>query len=197
MMQQKTRTNHLSSKYNHRQPLHPRKHPILYCSRHNNITMFYSISTLPGTSAFTFQASASTSLLAPPFDNSNGLQSNAYITSYSGKFSSHEETQIGLGILLSNSDSLAHVGQNSPVIPVDGPFLEDTHPFLDSPRPPTLNALTSAAVLRLRCSPDLEDDVHVLDADLNPSISAFSIRDWIIHPSSSPTTSDALCGSST
>ncbi|KAF8505684.1 hypothetical protein F5888DRAFT_1651020 [Russula emetica] len=159
--------------------------------------MFYSISTPPGTSALAFQASASTPLLAPPFDNSDGLQSNAYITSYSGKLSSHRETQIGLGILLSNSDSLTHVGQNRPVIPVHGPFLEDPPPFLDSPRPPTLNALSPAAALRLQFSPDPEDDVHVVDADLNPSTSAFSIRDWIIHPSSSPATSDALCGSST
>jgi hypothetical protein len=185
----------LSSKHNHRQPL-------LHYSRHNNITMFYSISTPPGTSALDFQASASPPLLAPPFDNNNGLQSNAYImSSYSGKLSSHEETQIGLGILLSSSDSLTHVGQNSPVIPVYGPFLEleDLSPFLDSPRPPTLNALPPAAALRLRCFPDPpeDDDVHVVDADLNPSTSAFSIRDWIIHPSSSPATSDVLCGSST
>ena len=159
--------------------------------------MFYSISTPPGTSALAFQASASTPLLAPPFDNSNGLQSNAYITSYSGKLSSHGETQIGLGILLSSPDSLTHVGQNCPVIPVGGSFLEDPPPFLDSLRPPTLNALSPAAALRLQRTPDPEDDFHVVDADLNTSTSAFSIRDWIIHPSSSPTTSDALCGSST
>ena len=159
--------------------------------------MFYSISTPPGTSALAFQASAFTPLLTPPFDNSNGLQSNAYITSYSGKLSSHAETQIGLGILLSSSDSLNHVGKNSPVTPVGGPFLEDPPPFLDSLRPPTLNVPSPAAALRLRCSPDPEDDVHVVDADLNPSTSEFSIRDWIIHPSSSPATSDALCGSST
>lgn len=178
------------------QPLHFAKTPY---SRHNNITMFYSISTPPGTSAFAFHPSVSTPLLAPPFDNSNGLQSNAYITSYSGKLSSgsHGDTQIGLGILLSSSDSLTHVGHNSPVIPVGGPFLEDSPPFLGSPRPPTLNALSPPAALRMRCSQDREDDVHVVDADLNPSTSAFSIRDWIIHPSSSPDTLDALCGSPT
>ena len=161
--------------------------------------MFYSISTPPGTSALAFQASASVPLLAPPFDNSNGLQSNAYITSYSGKLSSRGETQIGLGILLGSSDSLTHVGQNCPVMPVGGPFLEDPPPFLDSPRLPTLNDLSPAPPLRLRCSesPDPEDDFLVVDADINPSTSAFSIRDWIIHPSSSPVTSDALCGSST
>jgi hypothetical protein len=173
----------------HRQPLH--------YSRHNNITMFYSISTPPGTSGLAFQASGSTPLLAPPFDDSDGLQSNAYFTSYSGKLSSHRETQIGLGILLSNSDSLAHVEQNSPVISVGGPFLEGPPRFLDSLLPPTRNALPPAAALRLSCPPDSEVDVHVVDADLNPSTSAFSIRDWIIHPSSSPVTSDALCGSST
>jgi hypothetical protein len=157
--------------------------------------MFYSISTPPGTSALAFQASTFTPLLAPPFDNhSNGLQSNAY---YSGKLSSHAETQIGLGILLGSSDSLTHVGKSSPVIPVGGPFLDDPPPFLDSLRPPTMNTHSPAATLRLRCSPDPEDDVDIVDADLNSSTSAFSIRDWIIHPSSSPATSDALCGSST
>ena len=159
--------------------------------------MFYSIPTPPATSALAFQTSASTPLLAPSFDNSNGLQSNAYITSYSGKLSSHGETQIGLGFLLSSPDSLAHVGQNSPVIPVDSPFFEDAPRFLDSPQPPTLNALPHAGALRLRCFLDPEDDVLNDDADLNPSTSAFSIKDWIIHPSSSPPTSDALCGSST
>jgi hypothetical protein len=159
--------------------------------------MFYSISTPPGTSALAFQTSAFTPLLSPPFDHNNGLQSNACFTSYSGRLSSHREAQIGLGILLSSSDSLTHVGKNSPVIPVGGPFLEDPPPFLDSLRPPTLNAIPPAAALRLRCPPYPEDDVHVVDADLNPSTSAFSIRDWIIHPSSSPATSDALCGSST
>lgn len=159
--------------------------------------MFYSISTPPGIPPLAFRPSASTPLLAPPFDNSDGLQSNAYITPHSGKLSSHGDTQIGLGILLSSSASLAHVEHNSPVIPVGGPFLEDPSPLLDSPRPPTLNALSPAVALRLRCSPDHEDDVHVVDADLNPSTSAFSIRDWIIHPSSSPATSDPLCGSST
>ena len=82
---------------------------------------------------------------------------------------------------------------------VDSPFLDDPPPFLDSPRPPTLDAISPAAALRLRCSPDPEDDVHFVDADvdLNSSTSAFSIRDWIVHPSSSPATSDAPCGSST
>ena len=159
--------------------------------------MFYSISTPPGTSALAFQASSSVPLLAPPFDNSNGLQSNAYIAPYSGKLSSHVETQIGLGILLGSPDSLTHVGQNCPVIPIGGPFLEDPPPFLGSPRLPTLNDLSPAAALRLRCSPNPEDDFRVVDADINSSTSAFSIRDWIIHPSSSPATSDAMCGSST
>ncbi len=149
--------------------------------------MFYSISTPPGTSALAFQASTSTPLLAPPLDNSNGLQSNAYISSYSGKLSFHGETQIGLGLLLSSSGSLSHVGQDSPVIRANGPFLEDPLPlFLESPRPPSLNALSPALSLRLRCSPAPEDDFHVVDADLNSSTSTFSIRDWIIHPSSSP-----------
>ena len=151
--------------------------------------MYYSISTTPpGTSALAFQASASTPLLAPPFDNSNGLQTNAH---YSGTLSSHRETQIGLGILFGSSDSLSHV--DSFVIPIDDdPVLKDQPLFLDSPRPPTLNALSPA---RLRCSPVPEDDFCVVDADLSASTSAFSIRDWIIHPSSSPAASDALRGS--
>jgi hypothetical protein len=159
--------------------------------------MYYTISTTPpGSSALAFQASASTPLLAPPFDNSNGLQSNAYITSYSGTLSSHRETQVGLGILFGSSDSLSHV--DSFVIPVDDDLvLEDQPPFLDSPRPPALTALSPAGALRLRCSPAPEDDFCVVDADLNASTSTFSIRDWIIHASSSPATSDALRGSPT
>ena len=158
--------------------------------------MFYTISTPPGCSALAFQASTSTPLLAPPFDNSNGLQSNAYITSYSGKLqvSSRGETQIGLGILFGSSGSSSHV--NSSGISVDdGPFLEDQSPFLDSPRPPPSNALSSAGSPFLQYPPTPEDDSRAVDSGLNASSSAFSIGDWINHPSSSPTTSDALCGS--
>lgn len=149
--------------------------------------MFYTISTPPGTS---FQALASTSRLAPPFDNNNGLQSNAFITSYSGRLrplSSRGETQIGLGILFGGSNFSPHVDSS-----VD-PILEDQPPFLDSPRPPDLNALSPAGTPCLQYPPAPEDD----DADLHASTSAFSIGDWIVHPSSSPDTSDALCGSST
>ena len=159
--------------------------------------MFYTISTPPGCSALSFQASTSTStpLLAPPFDNNNGLQSNAYITSYSGKLQVRE-TQIGLGILFGSSGSSSHV--NSSGISVnDGPFLEDQSSFLDSPRPPPLNAVFSAGSPFLQYPPTPEDDSRVVDAGLNASSSTFSIGDWINHPSSSPTTSDALCGSST
>jgi hypothetical protein len=51
--------------------------------------------------------------------------------------------------------------------------------------------------LCLPCSPTLGNENRALDADLNTSSSAFSIRDWIVNPSSSPAPSDALCGSST
>jgi hypothetical protein len=154
--------------------------------------MFYTISTPPACSAFAFQASTSTStpLLAPPFDNNNGLQSNAY----SGKLQVRE-TQIGLGILFGSSGSSSHV--NSSGISVDdGPFLEEQSSFLDLPRPPPLNAVSSAGSPFLQYPLTPEDDSRVVDASLNASSSTFSIGDWINHPSSSPTTSDALCGSS-
>ncbi|KAH9999784.1 hypothetical protein BJV77DRAFT_1178972 [Russula vinacea] len=152
--------------------------------------MYYSISTTPpGTSALAFP---STPLLAAPFDSSNGLQSNAY---YSGTLSSHRESQIGLGILFGSSDSLSRVDNFA--IPVDDDPVQDHPPFLDSLRPPTLNALSPPNALRSRCSPAPEDDFCLVGADLSASTSAFSIRDWIIHPSSSPATSDALRGSPT
>ena len=183
---QKTKTNHLS-KHDHWQHTSVAKTPY---SRHN-ITMFYTVSTPPG-------CSASIPPLAPPFDNSSGLQSNAYITSYSGtlQVSSRGETQVGLGILFGGSDSSPRVDSSG--IPVDDdPFLEDPSPFLDSLRPPSLNTL-SAESLCLRYPPTPEDDARAAGGDLHASSSSFSIRDWIIHPSSSPTTtSDALCGSST
>ena len=153
--------------------------------------MIYTISTPPGLSAaLAFQDSCFTPLLAPPFDDSNGLQSNAHITSYSGKAGSPPETQVGLGILLgSDPESLSQARAASPVMSQDEPFLQYPPPFLDSPQSPTENALSPYEALHLRCSP--------LAPDLNASSSAFSIRDWIINPSSSPTAPDALCGSST
>jgi len=156
--------------------------------------MVYTISTSPGRStALAFQDSGFTPLLAPPFDDSNGLQSNARITSYSGKAGSPPETQVGLGILLgSDPDSLHHARAASLVMSSeDEPFLQ--YP----PQPPAENALSPNEALHLRCSPPApENGNRVVDADLNASSSAFSIRDWIINPSSSPTPSDALCGSS-
>ena len=160
--------------------------------------MIYAISTPPGRSAPAFQPSVfTTPLLAPPFDDSNDLQSNARIMSYSRKPSSHPDTQIGLGILLgSDPDPLSHA--DSPVIPEDGPFLRFPPLFLDSPESPTANALSPDETLGLRCSPPaLENGSRLVDAGLNTSSSLFSIRDWIINPSSSPAPSDALCGSST
>jgi len=165
--------------------------------------MIYTISTPPGRStALAFQNSGFTPLLAPPFDDSNGLQSNARITSYTGKAGSPPETQIGLGILLgSDPDSLPqarHARATSLVMSEDEPFLQYPPLFSDSPHSPAENALSPYEALHLRCSPPAsENDSRVVDADLNTSSSAFSIRDWIINPSSSPTPSDALCGSST
>ncbi|KAI9512265.1 hypothetical protein F5148DRAFT_1165183 [Russula earlei] len=158
--------------------------------------MIYTISTSPGHSALAFQASDFIPPLAtPPFDD---LQSNAPCfapCSFSGKPGSHRETQIGLGILFSrSSDSLSHVDSSGIPIDRDHPSLERPPLFLDSPRPsPALNAVSPAGDLRLRCTPVLENDHLVLDADFNTSSSDFSIRDWIINPSSSPAPSDAPC----
>ncbi|KAI0304194.1 hypothetical protein BC826DRAFT_981991 [Russula brevipes] len=157
--------------------------------------MIYTISTPPGLSAsgFALQAPAFTPLLAPPFDDGNGLQSNARATSCSekGKPGSREDTQtqIGLGFLFGgSSDSDA----------VDGLFFEDLpRRFLDSPPPVPLDAPSPPDSLRLQYPPTPEADPPVIGADLNTSSSAFSIRDWIVNPSSSPAPSDALCGSST
>lgn len=166
--------------------------------------MIYTISTPPGRStAFTFQDSLAGSgfapLLAPPFDDGNGLQSNARITSYSGKAGSPPETQIGLGFLLgSDPGSLSQARATSPVMSEDEPFLQYPPLFSDSPRSPAENALSPYEALHLRRSPPaLENGSRVVDADLNASSSAFSIRDWIINPSSSPDPLDPLCGSST
>jgi len=153
------------------------------------------ISTISTPPALALQTSVFTPLLPPPFDDSNGLQSNARITSYSENPSSRSETQIGLGILLggSNPDFLPRA--DSPVISEDEPFLE--YPlFLSSP---AANAPSPDKYLRLQCSPPAPENgsqvVHAVD--FNTSSSAFSIRDWIVDPSSSPAPSDALCGSST
>jgi hypothetical protein len=150
--------------------------------------MISIISTPPGRSAL---ASVFTPLLAPPFDDSNGLQSNASITVYSENSNSRPETQIGLGILLGSSDPDSLPRADSPVISEDGPFPEYPPLFLSSPQ-------SLDEDLRLPCSPPApENDSQVVHADLNTSSSAFSIRDWIINSSSSPAPSDALCGSLT
>ena len=161
--------------------------------------MIYTISTSPGRSTgLAFQDSGFTPLLAPPFHDSNGLQSNARIASYSGKAGSPPETQIGLGILLgSDHDSLPHARAGSLVMSEDEHFLQYPPLFSGPPQPPAENAHSPNEALYLRCSPPApENGSRVVDADLNASSSAFSIRDWIINPSSSPTPSDALCGSS-
>lgn len=162
--------------------------------------MIYTITTSPRspTTPLAFQDSGFTPLLAPPFDDSNGLQSNARITSYSGKAGSPQETQIGLGILLgSDPDSLSHARAANLVMSEDEPFLQYPPLFSDLPQPPAESAISPNEALHLRCSPPaLANGSHVVDANFNASSSAFSIRDWIINPSSSPTPSDALCGSS-
>lgn len=155
--------------------------------------MIYPISTPPGHSALAFQASVFSPFLAPPFDDRNCLQSNARLTSYLGKPSSHGETQIGLGILFGSSDSLPRV--DGSVIPVSA--LEDLPPSLDSSQPPTRAPLSPTETLRSRCSPTPGGDCQVIDTDFNTSSSAFSITDWIVNPSSSPAPSDALYGPST
>lgn len=135
------------------------------------------ISTISTPPALALQTSVFSPLrLFPlPFYDSNGLQSNAHITSYSENPSSRSETQIGLGILLDGSipDSLPRA---DPVISEDESFRVLQYPpplFLSSPQYPARNAPSP---------------------DLNTSSSAFSIRDWIVNPSSSPAPADALCG---
>jgi hypothetical protein len=89
-------------------------------------------------------------------------------------------------------------GADSPVISEDEPFLE--YPLLlSSPQSPAVNDPSPDKYLCLQRSPPApEISSQVVHAvDLNTSSSAFSIRDWIVNPSSSPAPSDALCGSST
>ncbi|KAH9977874.1 hypothetical protein BGW80DRAFT_1284636 [Lactifluus volemus] len=145
--------------------------------------MTCTISTPPDNSLFALHTPVFTPLLALPFDNNGGggLQSNACITPRSAK-------RIGLGLLFGDS----------PLLPVNDSLLGDHWQLLDSPQLPIVNDASTrpADVSYSRCSPDPENDCR-LDTTLSSSSSAFSIGDWINHPSSSPVPSDAPCGSST
>ena len=130
------------------------------------------ISTPSGNPAF-----AHIPLLAPPFDGNDGLQSNARFD-----FSTKPSTpQVGLGFLFGASDFLPHL---------DRPAALD--PLLDSPRltfPPDASPIEPFrfSVSETGSCATNEAGTATLDA----SSSAFSIRDWIIQPSSSPVPSDA------
>ena len=152
--------------------------------------MICTISTPPGNPVFALQTSAFTPLLALPFDDGNGLQSNACTTPRSTKASSYRHKQIGLGLLFSGFDSFLHA--DSSQLPVNDVLLED--PLLNSHRQLPISNDASAqspAPAEASCS---RCSCCLVDADLGTSSSAFSIGDWIVHPSSSPVPSDATCG---
>jgi hypothetical protein len=146
-------------------------------------------------SLFALQSLAFTPLLVPPFLDNDDLQSNACVAPRSAKPSSRQHKQkVGLGFMFDGPDSF-HCTDSS----LDNGLLGD--PLLDSPRLFISNDASArppdpAEALRPRFSPDPENDCR-LDAHLSTSSSAFSIRDWIIHPSSSPLPEDPLCESST
>lgn len=139
------------------------------------------ISTPPGSPAFT---RAHIPLLAPPFDDSDGLQSNARFNSYSTS-TKPRTPQVGLGLLFAGSDFLPHL---------DGPPTPAVDPLLDSPQLTAAYA-SPAEPFRLSvpesssCAAD--EAATAAGTALDASSSAFSIRDWIIQPSSSPVPSEA------
>jgi hypothetical protein len=136
------------------------------------------ISTPPDNPAFT---RAHIPLLAPPFDDSDGLQSNARFDSYSTS-TKPRTPQVGLGLLFGGSDFLPHL---------DGPMITAVDPLLDSPQlaypaePFPFSVPESSS-----CATD-EAGSTAAGAALDASSSAFSIRDWIIQPLSSPVPDDA------
>ncbi|KAF8272520.1 hypothetical protein EI94DRAFT_1826851 [Lactarius quietus] len=142
-------------------------------------------STPPGDSAFT---RAYIPLLAPPFDDSDGLQSNARFDSYSN-LTRTRTPQVGLGLLFSDSDFLPHL---------DGPMSPPIDPLLDSPQLTATNDSPGEPFRFDRLSvPEnsscaADEAGAAAGAVLGASSSAFSIRDWIIQPSSSPVSSDEL-----
>ena len=134
-------------------------------------------STPSGDLAFT---RAYVPFLAPPFDDSDGLQSNARFDSYSYSTSTKPRTpQVGLGLLFRDSDFLPHL---------DGPISPPVDPLLDSPQFTATNASPAEPFLLDRFSVPESGSCATDEADtaLEASSSAFSIRDWIIQPSSSP-----------
>ncbi|KAH9006909.1 hypothetical protein EDB86DRAFT_2868940 [Lactarius hatsudake] len=142
-------------------------------------------STLPGDPAYT---RAHIPLLSPPFDDSDGLQSNARFDSYSTS-TKRRTPQIGLGLVFGGSDFLSHLDGHPAVDPLlDSPQLtaSPAEPFcLDRFSGPENSSFTTD---------EAADTAAAAGAALDTSSSAFSIRDWIIQPSSSP---DALSRSPT
>ncbi|KAI9448124.1 hypothetical protein H4582DRAFT_1898665 [Lactarius indigo] len=146
------------------------------------------VSTPSGDPAFT---RAHIPLLSPPFDDSDDLQSNARFDSYSTS-TKPRTPQIGLGFLFGGSDFLPHL---------DRPLTPAVDPLLDSPRLTTTANASPAEPFRLDRFSVPENSSFATDeadtaagAALDASSSAFSIRDWIIQPLSSP---DALSRSPT
>jgi hypothetical protein len=173
------------------------KHTI--STQRHDIAMTCTISTPPDNPLFTLHTPVFTPLLALPFESGGGLQSNAYITPRSAKRSLYRHKQVGLGLLFGGFDSFHNA--DSSLLPGDDALLGDHWRLLDSPQLPTVNDTSTrppvpAEVSYSRCSPDPENDCR-LDTTLSSSSSAFSIGDWINHPSSSPVPLDAPCGSPT
>ena len=140
--------------------------------------------TPPGDFAFT---TAYVPFLAPPFDDSDGLQSNARFHSYTTA-TKPRTPQVGLGLLFGDSDFLSHL---------DGPMSPAVDPLLDSPQlTATATNASPAQLFRLDRFIAPETSSCTTDtaagAALDASSSAFSIRDWIIQPSSSPVPSRSL-----
>ena len=161
-------------------------HFHFYRKQSSHIASYFMFSTPTGDPAFT---RAYIPLLAPPFDDSDGLQSNACLDSYL-TLTKPRTPQVGLGLLFGDSDFLPHLDRSmSPSI----------DPLLDSPQLIATKDTSPAEPFHLdrfsvqvssSCASD-ETDTAV-GAALDASSSAFSIRDWIIQPSSSPIPSGAL-----
>src|SRR6266404_1886206 len=122
-------------------------------------------------------------LLAPPFGDSDGLQSNACIDSYS--YSTSKKNIRSFGLLFS--------GSGSDYFPyLDGPITPAVDPLLDSPQ---LTATDSPAE-PFCLDPYSLSESYSCPGDqpgtLDASSSTFSIRDWMIQPPSSPVPSDSL-----
>ncbi|KAI0307251.1 hypothetical protein B0F90DRAFT_1686637 [Multifurca ochricompacta] len=114
-----------------------------------------------------------------PFDN---LQSNARIITPSS-------TSLGLGLGLGLSLSL-------PLSVQDDVRLGDPQFHLESSQSHDLMNESAHSSHSVEALPSRFSSLPLFETDLNPSSSAFSIGDWIVHPPSSPGPLDVMCSSS-